>query len=1065
MDEVPLYVCVGSALRPGLTYTTTGQGGTFGISAITPAGALTVLTLATTSHGFANSVAARATINGVTGADAAQINGKTLDGQWISPNQIALIFDSSALTLTATGTCTALQATLTQWSAPWASQSQFYNWASRIEGVNDGGTQKYRFPGGPGNDSWSPRIWNHDGPPSPPSISTITKSTVTTLTLSAAHGRTAGQTTEVEVRGVTGTDAAQLNGTWTGTFRSTNQIEIPLNSTSLTLTAAGTVRIPYWTYFSDQVTPANSYPITTQTDRTNGGSVNSIFTSSRAWGMTTSFCADLHEIHGPNEERAYVLECANVAPVLGRVPRTITAVTKGTWTRLTVASHQVPQDPGKPFPITLWGFTSDYTPLNGLKSAYYIDATTIEIRSVDSSGYGTYAGGAKTVTDQRWRVAYGEAYADFAGRLADALTAIEDAGDTAVCKGIISTIGYVDIPTNKVDTTATRVGGFRVSSVTTTGYPTTLTLTDSLPYAEATAAAALRYVRLSGAAGLSGLYECRINSPTEIVLHATNSAAIPPGATIEIGDPLFWLTEEVPSLFTSIRSQIATETGQTATDIPFVIVDPIVRTTEQWDGIDAWTSAVIYERWQTSTAAAVNPINRVAKLDTSGILNLTATSPTAYGAIQLGHRASAKIQSMLPAVATPTTRGVPVYMMLGDSYCTGAAPYLDAASGKDPRYDGTDWASDVAAGTRRIKILNHSTVDLEDFGGVRKVGGVQLFGNSVTHPILNLRGDGVALASIVGPDQTFALEARAAHPNAPYVVLLKLGVPGATLLGGTQNYPVATLQPDPTDGQYALLTVTGGYWFYTAEPWTVTLTGTDASGVGGLSDGISYAATLRSLTELRIFHGGSLSGSYGGGVTVKVPRWSWRKTATVGAIWPYLTAAWSQLQALLEADGRYPDVRGIVIPGLGLNDALAGNNTANWQAGYEELLANLRDLFTTRSSPSPVLPIAASRLKTYAYNNGDATVAAAVSTINAAIDSVAISDTAFAAHSLDAADGNESDKERFPMSSDKVHLTGDGVLEQGWELWDTLASIDQSCANVEGAASGSSGSSSIEAVS
>jgi hypothetical protein len=112
-----------------------------------------------------------------------------------------------------------------------------------------------------------------------------------------------------------------------------------------------------------------------------------------------------------------------------------------------------------------------------------------------------------------------------------------------------------------------------------------------------------------------------------------------------------------------------------------------------------------------------------------------------------------------------------------------------------------------------------------------------------------------------------------------------------------------------------------------------------------------------------------------------------------------------------------------------------------------------------------VLPIAASRLKTYAYQNGDATVSAAVATINAAIDTVALADSAYAAHSLDAADGNESDKDRFPISSDLVHLTGDGVIEQGWELWDTLASIDQSCANVEGAAPSSSGSSSIEAVS
>jgi hypothetical protein len=400
--------------------------------------------------------------------------------------------------------------------------------------------------------------------------------------------------------------------------------------------------------------------------------------------------------------------------------------------------------------------------------------------------------------------------------------------------------------------------------------------------------------------------------------------------------------------------------------------------------------------------------------------------------------------------------------MIGDSYCAGANSYVDAAQGGDPRFNGTDYANEVADGTRRMKILNHATTDLEDYGAYRIIAGVPALGNSVTHPLLNLRGDGTATAGIVGPDQGFFLDARTGHPDAEYVVMLKLGVSGSTLLGGRKSVIVSNIEADPSDSEYAIVTVEDGYDYYNTDGWTTTLTGLSDSGISGLSDGVSYQTTLLTLTTFRIYHGGSISGSYSGGVSARIPRWNW--DADNDSVWPYLEAAWATLQAELDADGKYPDVRGIVVPGMGLNDAFAGNDTDDFLTAYTEWLADLRALFTTRSSPSPTLPIAASKLKTYAYNNGDATVAAAVTAINAALDSLASSDSAFAVHSLDATDGNESDKDRFPINSDKVHLTGDGVIEQGYELWDTLQSIDQSCANVEGASS-SSGSSSIEAVS
>lgn len=1062
MATVPLYLWVGSALRPGTTFTDTGVGGSFTVTALTSVSTFTYVTLGTTAHGFASFTPVKVTIAGVGGADADQIN-KTWEGAfWISPNQVLIDLDASALTLTASGTLATFQSTVTPFSAAWGGLTVDYDWNARIEGVNDGGTQKYRFAGAPGDDSYAPFVWNHDGPKTPPTISGITTGAVTTLTLSSPHGRTAGDQIEAQILGVTGADADQLNGTWEATFRSTNQIEVALNSSALTLTATGTVRLPFFTYFSDQVTASNAYQITTQTDRTNGGSATATFTSPRNWGVSTSLVRDLHELHGPDGERAFYLECANVAPLLGRVPRTVDSVTKGTWTRLVIPSHAVPQDTGKPFSVTLWGFSGDYAGLNGLHSAYYIDSTTIEIRSVDSSAFGTYAGGAEAVTDQRWREDYAETWTDFENRLRDAIQWIEAQGDTAECKGIVSTLGYVDIPTSKVDTLAERQSGFRVSSATTSGYPVTLTMTDAVPYSTPAAGAALRYVRLTGAGGLSGLHECRINSSTELVLHATNSTALPSGAKVEIGDPIYFASEELPTTLAAIRNEVVSHTGQTATDIPFAIVDPISLDAEQWNGVDPWTSAQIDGIWQAASAVAVDPAQRVAKVDTTGLTLLAQNQIGGYEAIQLGHRIYAKWRELVPAAPSVTTRGVPVYVMLGDSYCTGANSYLDAQQGGDARFDGTDYAAEVTAGTRRIKILNHATNALEDYGAYRIISGVPALGNSVTHPILNVRGDGTATASIIGSDQGFALDARSGHPDAEYVVLLKLGVSGATLLGGTQSYTVSSIEADPDDSDYALVTVDGGYWYYNPAGWNVTFTGVDDSGLSGISDGVSYATTLSTLTTFRIYTGGALSGTYSGGLIVNVPRWRWDKAS--GSIWPYLEAAWASMQSLLDADGKYPDVRGIFIPGLGLNDCLAGNTVANYQAAHTQFLADLRDLLTTRSSPSPVLPIAQSKLKTYAYNNGNATVAAAVATVNAALDANAAADSGFAVHSLDATDGNESDKDRFPIKSDEVHLTGDAVIEQGYEGWDTLQSVDQSCANVEGVSS-SSGSSSIEAVS
>jgi len=1063
MATVPLYVSIGSSLRPGSTYTATGGVSTFTISGIASVSTATVITLGTTSHGIANNTPGIVTISGVGGADAAEANKEWPLSFFLSPNQVVIALDSSALTLTASGTCVVNQATITPYSAQWAGNSSRYNWTSRIEGVSDGGIQTYRFAGAPDSDAWAPYIWNHDGPASKPTISTITTGSVTTLTLSTAHGRTAGNTSEILVSGVTGTDADSLNGTWEATFRSTDQVEVALDSTSLTLTTTGSVRIPRFDYFSDIVTAANSYQVTTQTDRTNGGSATALSYDARSWGVTTSLCADLHDYHGALGERAYVLECSNVAPVLGRVPRTITAVTTGAWTRLTVASHQVPQDTGKPFPITLWGFTGDHTDLNGQLSAYYIDSETIEIRSVDSSAFGSYAGGAQTVTDQRWVEGYGEAWTDFENRLSDAIQAIEDAGDTAECKGIVSTIGYVDIPTAKADTAAVRVSGFRVDSVTTTGYPTTVTLSDSIPYTEAAAAVALRYVKLSGAGGLSGLYECRINSATEIVLHVSNALPIPTGAQVEIGDPIYFLRDEVTTLFSAVRTEIAGHTGQTATAIPLAIVDPIVLTAEQWDGTDAWTTATIYDQWTGATSVAVDPATEIQKVDTSGMTMLSTTSISTADAVALGHRIYDKWAAMRAATPSATTMGIPVYMMLGDSYCNGANSYLDAATGGDPRFDGSDYASEVSAGTRRIKIWNHSTQTLEDYGAVRKVGGVQELGNSVTHPILNIQGDGTATTAIIGPDQTFALEARAAHPDAPFVVVFKLGVSGSTLLGGTSSYVIDSVAADPDDSDYAIVTVAaGGYGRYQVSSFAVTFSGMDDAGISGVTDGVSYTATFRTLTEFRIYHGGTVSGSYAGGASVAVPRWRWDKDSA--DIWPYLTDEWGNCKAAIEAAGYYPDVRGVAIPGLGLNDALAGNATSGFQAAYTDLVTDVRDLATTRSSPSPLLPFAASNLKTHTYNSGDATVATAVTAIQTAIDAAASADSGLAVHSLDAADGNESDLKRFPINSDNVHLSGDGILEQGRELWDTLQTVDQSCANTTNTASSSS-SDSIEAVS
>ena len=73
-------------------------------------------------------------------------------------------------------------------------------------------------------------------------------------------------------------------------------------------------------------------------------------------------------------------------------------------------------------------------------------------------------------------------------------------------------------------------------------------------------------------------------------------------------------------------------------------------------------------------------------------------------------------------------------------------------------------------------------------------------------------------------------------------------------------------------------------------------------------------------------------------------------------------------------------------------------------------------------------------------------------------------DSGFATHSLDAKRCDETDLDRFPINDDEIHLSFDGIIEQGYELWDTLQTVDQSCTNSESVVSGGEGSDLIEVV-
>ena len=961
----------------------------------------------------------------------------------------------------------------TAWHESYLAQAQYYNFQQRAAGVtktiNGVPTLLQRFPGAPGGDSYVPWCWNHDARLAfPLTASGVTLGATTRVQLNFGHARPNGATFKVLCESFGGTDAARFNVTHEAVVTGPNEIElVGLNSTGWTVTASGgQVRIPGLDVY---INSPGARAITCDTDRMQGGSVGAPndLEAVRGYGVPMPMMADAHELYGALGERVTLLEIPTISPILARPQLSVSAVTIGATTILQTGTHALPQEIGVPMPVVLWGFTGNFAPLNGLQSAYYVDSSRFEIR-VDSSAWGSYSSGAKCVTRQRWNVETEYAWANMTRRIRDVVQALNEGGNTAELIGIVTSFGYLDIQRQVADLDAPRVGSYRVASVSTTGFPTTVTFLDNLPYSQGADGKALRLMRFTAtnSSNLEGIQEVRITSPTTAVVHVSNVNPIGANAKASIGDPTYFLGDVVGPLHTKLREAACAYTGQTPEDVPMVILPTMSLSEDTWDGVERYNEPKAADLYRNAALVVADRTKKVAVLNPGTLRRSTVGSiPALQSVIDVGHKVFAELQALdQPIADVYPTKGGASYGFFGDSYGVGGDSGVEyAIASNDPAYDGTDYEQEVANGTRRIEMFNVVTGQFEAYTGVIKNGSIRLPGNSNTTLLeLGQGADGSILppGRTVGPDQSLLRDARKHHaPDTIYV--FKFCVGGSNCTGGRAGYSVASIAADPADPNYALIELPLGTvhrrFDFTAT-YTVELVGSAGSGMSGLNDQ-EYTAQSTDLNKLRVHVGQTVSGSYSGGMTVKIPVWNWSKDAN--DLWPLLVAAKARFDAAMVARGLCPDFRGLFVPGLGMNDAQFGDPDA-YPAKFAQLVADWRALLTTRSNPAQKLGISMSRVRS--LPKASSTLQAAIAEIQAHQETYATTDTAFRLGSLDSPDDTDGELTEAPVSSGGIHLTAHGVLEQGHDLWNDFVTIDTSCAaNPDLSSSSSSSSSSASA--
>lgn len=940
---------------------------------------------------------------------------------------------------------------LVSWYFGHASANRRYDFAGRSWG-GGGLPQKHTDPLDPTGQGWHPLSWNHDSTyaGTEPVVSTITTGATTLLTLTIAggsHGRSDGATAEVLISGVGGADAAQINRTWVATFRSTNRIEIPLDSSGLTLTASGIVKIPSWFPFGDSI--ASVLRGVTNTDRSVGGKLRELTgdTGEEAkFGIEVALAADVHDFHGPRGERAHLFTHAPLPALSARLPVSITAGTNASSAVITATAHRAFQDFGRDVPVIVYGLTGSWAGANGQRTARVVDENTLELVGVNSSAWGALPAGGFVLAEQRGRKVYGENYADALDRVAEAISAIEDRGDTASIAGVV--LGYGKREVRYCAGQQLRVGSLRASSVQT-GFPTRITLTAPVQLATPSAGRALLVADIDGAGGeLTGRHELVPVSSTVIdVLVETTAAVDPDDVRIEIGDPVQWFGDDIAELVADLRADLASLTGQAAADLPVALLRPRYLSRDSWDGKLAHPRTPSNDtRVQQGIGRLESDADNVGVIETRD-LELRADSaefPARDSLFQIGHRAFEEVRRLADGVET-RDRGVPLYVVVGDSYGAGTANYLWAWTNGDPNYDGTH------EGPRGIKVYDWRSGSFQEYTAVAYANGLAIPGNGNTFEVYDSN-----LA--VGPEMSFFLERKKAHPSTE-VRFLKLSVNGAgltdirltnqvqtvTVVGSTVTIEVPG---SPSGAQY------GHGRNVPGQVIAVEIAGMATGGISGIPDGI-YSATVVDFRTLTITVAG-VTGTYTAGATVKVPQPDWRRSSA--DLWPYLEDGFRAACDAILAEGKLPDVRGVVVF-EGTNDALFGDPSA-WLEQAQQFVADLRELLTTRSAPTPALPIAWQMVRSLPNPPGGQTAIDNIAAMRASAIALAAADPALAVFDLDSTNENDLEATRVPIATDDIHLTGEGYLTAGKLAENALASVDQSCAAVPGSEGGSASPSS-----
>lgn len=925
----------------------------------------------------------------------------------------------------------------TQPHQPHVLNDREYDFASRIEGVGEW----QRFPDAPLSDSYAPFVWNHDDiSPGRNSVVAISAEDPAVVTCSEPHGLSAGRTVEVLIEGVTGADAALVNGTWTATASGTHDFELTLDSSALTVaTLSATIRQAGWSYYSASVT-SGWKPLTSGTDRSLGGSIGTSDTDDRTWGAELAMLADLHDRFGEDEKRIHLLVVGHDCGLTARESVPCAGVTAGASTLVTVSESTLFEDAGRAQPVTLFGFTGDHAVLNGQQEARYVDETTIEVL-VDTSGATAYAGGGRAVMRPRWHQTLGaaEAFGDLQARLGEAVGAAADAGRDLYCAGIVVGLGYREQASLADDDAETRTG-LAVESISATGFPTTVTLALSHGI-EANSAKHLPMVRLRNCDGLDGLHECRIVDETTVAVHVSNVEAIDvTNAVVDIGDPSWTFAEEFPGFVAALRAAVAAETGDTAANIPVILVQPkaLSDCRAAWDGSTAFATCAASRRVSVAHSRLHAPRSGVSVLPTSTVRLSTGSSRewSRWSALLVGHTVATEVVRL----ETPTQayggsygRGAPVVVIVGDDIAQGTASYLTAHYDQNENHDGT-WVFG-----RGLNIWDFGETAFRDFAAVDLVDGSAQPGNSNSHPTWNLNPGDLegGPGSLVGPDLTLVPEVREAFTDPIYVV--KLGVAGSGLTGGSMDLRVvatASVEVEDDEDPQTDITTKVAHGRYDTES-TVTVTVTGLSEVG-IQDGV-YTATPQSATVLRLHLStaspGGVPASNGG--MVSVPRPSWVKAD--GDIWPTIVAARDEAFAALRDLGYEPSTVGIFAPGLGLNDALYGEPD-DYAAALEQFIADMRDEWTTRVRPNVAVPFVMGKVLSSDEYPGGTVTAALVAAVQAAQSAVLDADPAGAA----------VDTDTLKLNSDDFAITFESYLHLGTALAAAFLEVDQTTAACEG---------------